>query len=129
MTINNERQLDDRGLKSLHLFVLGIHEVEGGGVSLPERVEAVRAELANTPGVQVALRHGLISAGYLDRDEGRYVQRWTIKFEDLYQVVEGFPRIVAVPPGVGELRYRVMLGSCVSYRVDQDDYLARLLEK
>lgn len=128
VTVNNERQLDDRGLQSLHLYVLSLHEVDGGGESLPERVSAVRSALSAAPAALAALEHALVSAGYLDRDAARYTARRLIRHEDLYRVSEGFPRIVGVPPGVGGLQYRVTLGSCEPFRADPAALLSRLAE-
>ena len=56
VTISNERQLDDRGLKSLHLYALVIHEAEGSGITLPERVECLRSALAQAPAALASLR-------------------------------------------------------------------------
>lgn len=128
VVINNERQLDNNGLKSLHLFALGIHEISDGGITLPELVETIRGALAESTEALVRYRSGLISAGYLERDAKRYTQQRIIKAEDLFEVVEGFPRICCVPPGVGDLRYRLFLSSCEPYRTEVSEYLLKTSE-
>ena len=126
--ISNERQLDDRGLQSLHLYVLNLQEVDGGGITLPGQVEVLRAALAVSPASLAAFQRGLVNAGYLDRDAEQYARHWVIKAEDLYRVGDGFPRITTVQPGVGDLRYRVFLAACERFKTDVNDHLAELTE-
>ncbi len=47
--ISNERQLDDRGLISLHLLVLSIIRSDAGGESLPEIIETLKAIVSEAP--------------------------------------------------------------------------------
>jgi len=124
--INNERQLDDSGLLSLHLYVVSIHFADGGGMTLPDRVENLRSKLVEAPAASDLFRKKLLSAGYLDRHANLYTQHLIIKSENLYQVVQGFPRITAIPPGIGDLKYRVFLAACEAFRTKISDYLAAL---
>lgn len=128
VTVNNERQLDDTGLRSLHLYVLSVHMVDNGGMTLPELTGSVKAGLTGAPSALTEFRNKLVNAGYLDIDADRYTTQLIIKSEDFYQVIEGFPRITSVPLGVGDLRYKVFLSACESFRVDLKDYLAELTE-
>lgn len=123
--INNERQLDNNGLKSLHLFVVSVHEIADGGITLPDMVETVRASLRGSNEALVRYRNGLTSAGYLERDAKRYTQQRIVKAEDLFEVVEGFPRITRVPPGIGDVSYRLFLGSCEPHRAELSEYLLK----
>jgi len=126
VSISNERQLDDRGLRSLHLYALSLHVVEDGGTTLPERTEAVGQILSSESAALIGFRHKLVCAGYLDRDEAHYVQHFIIKSEDMFLVREGFPRIITLPAGVGELRYRVLLAACEPFRAELNDCLSNL---
>lgn len=128
VTINNERQLDSRGLKSLHLYVVSVREVESDGMTLPEKVESVQADLVQMPAALADFRRRLISAGYLDRNREQYNRRFFILSEDLYRVGDGFPRITVLPAGVGDLRYRIILSACQSFRNDLNAYLTTLMD-
>ena len=126
VTISNELQLDDRDLDSLHLYALSLHLADGGGMTLPDRVEGIRSILGPFPAAFDLLRGKLVSAGYLDTHSGLYTKHFIIRSENLYRVVEGFPRIITVPPGVGGLKYLVLLASCEAFRDNVDSYLAEL---
>ena len=126
--ISNERQLDDNGLLSLHLYALSVHFADGGGMTLPDRVEGLGSGLDIVPAVSDLFRKKLLSAGYLDQHAYLYTQHLLIKSETLYQVIKGFPRITATPLGVGDLRYRVFLASCEAFRTKIIDYLMELKE-
>lgn len=127
--VSNERQLDDQGLQSLYLYVLSIQEVAYGGQMLPEQVDAVRAALINIPAALAVFNNSLVSAGYLDIHAERYTRHLFIKAEELYRVSPGFPRIIRVPPGVGNLRYGVQLGACQSFREELKEYTINLVEQ
>lgn len=126
--ISNERQLDDNGLLSLHLYVLSLHFADGGGLTLPDRVAGLQSALDESPAASDLYRKKLISAGYLYRHADLYQQHMVIKSENLYQVIKGFPRIIAIPNGIGDLRYRVFLGACEAFRAKINDYLFKLKE-
>ena len=124
--ISNERQLDDNDLQSLHLYVLSVHFADGGGMTVPDRVEGLRSALDEAPAASDLFRKKLLSAGYLDRHADIYQQHLIIKSETLYQVIQGFPRITAIPPGIGDLKYRVFLSACEAFRTKIKDYLAEV---
>lgn len=126
VTISNERQLDDRGLRSLHLFVLTLHAMQGGGTTLPGVVQSLRESLAVSPGALSKFERRLVSAGYLEQHAPLYTTHYTVRGRELFRVAEGFPRIVLVPPGVGHLRYSVALAACQSHLVDLASYLTEL---
>lgn len=124
--ISNERQLDDRGLVSLHLFAVTLHASEGGGVTLLDLVSALRGILGSSPSSLSEFGHRLVSAGYSESHAPRYVTSYSIKHAELFRVTQGFPRIVEVPAGTGELTYSVTLAACHPYLVDAERYLKEL---
>ena len=65
----------------------------------------------------------LTKAGYLDAHEPRYSDCYVVKEEELFSVRAGFPRIIELQDGVGNLRYSVVLGACQEYRVSVEDTL------
>jgi len=126
--INNERQLDNRALISMHLFVLTLNKIEGGAVTLPGRVDTLRGKLVGAPLSASKFEHCLISAGYLDRHSNNYESHYAIKKQELFNVQEGFPRIIEVPQGVGNLKYSVFLSACKEHLVNLQTFLKFLTE-
>jgi len=125
--INNERQLDDRGLVSLHLFVVTFQEVQSGR-ALPEVIEQIRQRFESSVITLAQFNRNLISAGYLDVHEAKYSTAYIVKEKDIFMVVDGFPRLLSVPEGVGNLRYSIVLGACQNFKVYVDDILRLILE-
>ncbi len=121
--ISNERQLDEKGLLSLHLLVLTFVRSESGGESLPEVVDSISSELVSVPGGQRLFEHCLIAAGYLDLHCDFYTDTYTVKNEELFKVHEGFPRITDLPNGLGDIRYSLNVASVAGFLSEVDDYL------
>jgi hypothetical protein len=120
--INNERQLDDRGLNSLHLFVLTLAKSSAGGETLPGLVQSLRSILSEKP-VAYTFEHSLREAGYLDIHTHLYNNSsYTVIKEELFHVSEGFPRITDVPQGLGDLHYTVVLSACGHFNYDLSKY-------
>jgi len=125
--ISNERQLDDAGLNRLHLFVVTL-QITDGGTLLPAAIGRLRERLAPNPAAKAVFERDLVSAGYLDLHSSKYGEGYAVKAEELYGIHEGFPRITAVPEGVGNLRYSVVLGCCHSFLVNTEDYIVSIKE-
>jgi len=125
--ISSERQLDDRGLRSLHLFVLTLHSTEGGGTTLPAIIQAIRDALASSSAATSKFERCLINTGYLHKHADRYNSNYIVKKEELFEVREGFPRIINLPQGVGHLRYSVTISACKSFLTSLTDYLEKLI--
>lgn len=126
ITINNEQQLNDNGLLSLHLYVLSLLTTEGGGLTLSEQVEDINKSLIGFPTAKSLFKKKLIGAGYLDKDAKLYDQHFVVRTEDFYKVEDGFPRIIILPAGIGSLQYKVFLGSCEPFRIDLNNYLSEI---
>jgi len=112
VSISSEKQLDDTDLKSLVLVVLTLNEVESSGITLPNAVVTLRQLLENDGKASSIFESSLIEAGYLDFDADKYSKQYTIRSREVFDVRNGFPRIISVPPGVGDLRYTVMISAC-----------------
>jgi len=121
--INNERQLDDTGLKSLYLFVVSLSTVDGHGQSLPDIVTTLRRAFKERSSLKYSFEHALRESGYLDIHAHHYRQRYALKKEELFSVEEGFPRIIAVPAGLGNIRYSLLVSSCHDYACHMSDYM------
>lgn len=124
--VSNERQLDDRGVLSLHLLVVSLIQARAGGQSLPELVNQVRTGLSADAAALRKLEHSLHEAGYLDAHAHLYDHSYTVRSEELFRVEDGFPRIVDLPEGLGDLTYSVLVGACRPYQADIEEYLATL---
>ncbi len=122
--ISNERQLDDRGLISLHLLVLTLIKSENGGESLPDLVDSIMTAVASAPGGRRRFEQCLSAAGYLDIHTHLYTDTYMVKKEELLKVEEGFPRITDIPDGLGDIRYSLVVSAASSFLSDTDDYLA-----
>jgi len=110
--VSSEKQLDDTDLESLALVVLTLNEGESSGISLPNAVATVRQLLENDGKAGSIFESSLIEAGYLDSDADKYPKQYTIRSREVFDIRSGFPRIVSVPSGVGDLRYTVTISAC-----------------
>jgi len=129
VTINNEKQLDDRGIKSLYLYCLMMNRVESSGYSLPDIVKEIRDLLFPYSGTTTLFNNFLNQSGYIDEHIDYYRDnRYIIKKEQLYEVKEGFPRIINLPEGTGDIQYSIVLSSCKKFEVNIKETLKKLLE-
>jgi hypothetical protein len=124
--ISNERQLDERGLVSLHLLVLTLVQAQMGGESLPRIVAILRQSLSGDASSLRRFERSLHEAGYLEIHSHLYDASYTAKTKEFFRVAEGFPKITEVPPGLGDLKYTLLIGACASYLVDMDEYIDTL---
>jgi hypothetical protein len=123
--ISNERQLDERGLVDLHLFVLTLIKAEIGGETLPGIVQSLRLCLSGAAAGK--FENSLREAGYLDMHKDLYRSCYTAHSEELFQVIQGFPRIITLPTGTGDLGYSVVLSACTAFSKDVGKYLGDLV--
>lgn len=112
VSVSSEKQLDDTDLESLTLVVLTLNEVEAGGIPLPDAVATVRQLLEDDGKAGSIFESSLIEAGYLDSDSDKYSKRYTIRSREIFDIRSGFPRIISIPSGVGDLRYTVTISAC-----------------
>jgi len=125
--INNERQLDDRGFDEMFLYVLILHPVLSGGRRLRDLINAIRSRLDSNIAAKELFEQFLQDAGYLDAHEALYNDGYIIKSEKVFQVSEGFPRIIDLPPGTGDISYSLTISACSGFLVDLDDAINAFL--
>lgn len=123
--INNERQLDDRGLVSLHLLVLTLVQTDGGVETLPSIVHSLREMIADSP-AGIIFENSLLEAGYLEVHESNYGHAYSVICEELFHVKEGFPRIITIPDGLGDIRYSLVVSAGNRFAADIRDYLTSI---
>ena len=118
--ISGERQLDDLGVAFLGLAHVGLEEKRNSGETLPEIVNSVREILAGSA-VAETFEGQLLSAGYLDIHEANYLHEgYAIRFDNLFHVREGFPRITEpdLDNGVGDVAYSVAVPALGDFRAE-----------
>ncbi|MEW5747551.1 MAG: PD-(D/E)XK motif protein [Candidatus Thermoplasmatota archaeon] len=126
--INSERQLDDGHLESLVLFVVTLQETEANGVTLPDKISELRKVLENDMNAASLFETHLISSGYVDSDAEKYTSGYVIKKKESFAIKNGFPRIVSLPSGLGDLQYTLTLSACEPYRIDIDEMMNTFTE-
>ena len=127
--ISNERQLDDTGLTSLWLWLLTLDVRPAGGESLNDVVERLMNQLRALPGLQNQFRLKLYQVGYQPIHHALYdAPTYTVRQEQVYHVVAGFPRLrlADLPTGVSAVRYAAALAACQPFAADPDTVLNQL---
>lgn len=123
VTIANERQLDERlvGELLLAVYKLDIRET-GEGLTLPGKIEAVRAHLAGYESASALFEAKLIRSGYSDAHGAKYVHRMTVRSADWFRVAGSFPRITEheLPTGVSQVSYKVNVESCQEWALEPE---------
>lgn len=120
--ISSERQLETRTVNRLFLTLFSIDEKPAQGVTLPQAVAKLRAQLAPTPLVLLEFNHLLTRVGYHDHHEPHYQgEEYAVRERFVYDVKEGFPRIIEsqLPPGLGKVSYEIDAGSCGPFQVSE----------
>ena len=115
--INNEKQLDERGFVSLYIYVFSVQTVESGAQTLPDIINKIKVKIGEGKEALSIFESKLGSAGYLDIHVPIYETGYIIKKEEAYKPAEGFPRILELPNGVGDIKYSLNLSACSDYSV------------
>lgn len=128
--VASERQLDSSGLDSLHVVVISLSVVQGGGETLPEIIASIRSLLARTPHVSRLFEDKLLDEGYMAAHRDLYRSGYAPRTVRAYRVAPNFPRILEgdLRSGVGDVSYSVMLSACEPFRVDLDAALEVLAQ-
>ena len=83
-----------------------------------QAVQRSRDLVVGTPAA-VVLEEVLFAAGYHEAHEGRYATGYSVRSSQIFQVTEGFPRLVEAdcPPGLGDVHYSLELGALTAFEV------------
>jgi len=125
--INNERQLDDRGFNEMFLYVLTLHPTLSEGRRLPDLIRDIRFSLISNIAAKELFEQFLQDAGYLDVHEALYDDGYIIKNEEIFQVRKGFPRIIDLPLGTGDISYSLTISACSGFLVTLDNAINSFL--
>ena len=123
VTINGERQLDETLLENLFLFHFSVEVSNGNGQTLCQKVAAIRESLENDAPTLSLFKVKLFEAGYLDKHEPFYQNRfYQVRNENFYKIENGFPRIKEneLRCGVSDVKYSIILAMCYEYLVPEN---------
>jgi len=128
ISINSEMQLNNNGLSNLFLYVLNIKKLETEGESLVEIIKKINDYLIEKNIDTIKFYHYLNQAGYFKEHNFKYesIKYFCIK-DDIYEIIEGFPRIISLPDGTGDLKYSIALSSCKDFCRDLKKSLRALI--
>ena len=123
VNISSELQLDSSSSETLFLHVTEVGMAVQGtanAVTLSDVAGSIRSEFAEEDIVAVELFEQRLAAMGFSWTEDYSDKHWLVAGESVYEVREGFPRIVPamVPPGVGNVGYTIALGDCEPFLVD-----------
>jgi hypothetical protein len=127
--ISNELQLDDNGLNVLFLTHLSLREISGGGETLNEIIQYLRARCIEERGFIILLEEGLFNSGYLDAHVEKYTHKGYVERSlNIFKVEDGFPRIIErdLMNGVGDVKYTVNISECMHHQVDESTFLSTI---
>ncbi len=131
VTINGERQLDETLLNNLFLFHLSVEISNGNGQTLCQKIFEIRKLLEeNTPALSI-FNAKLFEAGYLDKHEPFYKDRfYQVRNEKFYKVENDFPRIKEneLRKGISDVKYSIILAMCNEYIVSENQLFKTLKE-
>ena len=111
--ISSEHQLSVNMAEKLFLFVIEENESYGEvGTSLSELATRIKGSI-NSPIIRTAFVSKLLAVGY--DFSSIYDRRWTVGLTSIFEVDEGFPRIVNVANGLSQISYTLDLAVCDAY--------------
>lgn len=120
-------QLDDSVRHPL--FVCGCRFSVGSvGMTLPQRVDAMRQRLTLDGHALSRFNTVLLFAGYLDGHAEHYVRQFVNTYERFLLVDSSFPRLVPgnVPAGIRQVRYEIDLDSLVNHQVELAEIMVKI---
>lgn len=120
INIANVRQLDPSGAQPLYLIVVQLDVGLNAIQSLPEIVDAIRAEIHERDAQSISIfDRALLETGYIESHRERYASaRYSVRNEVVFHVTDSFPRIVEsdLRVGVGGVRYTIDLSACEQFK-------------
>jgi hypothetical protein len=122
VTISNIRQLDNTGLEELYLYHVSLDRRNGSGESLPAAVGSLLSRFKEEGSECEDLFENLLMLqGYHHSQSHLYdLVGYTLRFQQLYEVRPGFPRIIEsdLASGVVEASYKIDLSSAEPFKKD-----------
>jgi hypothetical protein len=116
-------QLENPVQGMLYLFSLRAIPDAVGQHSLIRSIDRLRAKLGSQPDALVAFDERIARAGYSPAHRDRYETLLRVQAEELYTVVDDFPRLTSasfpegVPAGVDAVAYTLDLAACAKWKL------------
>jgi len=123
VSISGERQLDDTLWENLFLFHFSVEVSNGNGQTLCRKIAAIRDMLESDMPALSLFNAKLFEAGYLDKHEPFYQDRfYQARNENYYKIENNFPRIREneLRGGVSDVKYAIILAMCDEYLVTEN---------
>lgn len=125
VSITSEHQLDTTGINALFMIVAQLTRAPSdtqGGVSITNVAHRIRQAIEAGDPSAIDAYDGLLEAAGFRWEDDYADSLWLIGDSRLIHVDEGFPRITstAVPTGVGNVTYTILLTECERFQVTAD---------
>ena len=127
--INNEKQLDNQGFDFLYLFILTLQKIGPGGQKLPELVDEIRALIKDGVSSENLFESALREAGFFDAHASLYTDGYKVNKQEIFEVKSGFPRIIELPGGVGDIAYTITISACSDFELNIDKAINNFMER
>lgn len=127
--INNEKQLDNRGFEFLYLFILTLQKLESGGKKLPELVDEIRAVIKGNRSAENLFEIALKNVGFLDAHVLLYKNEYRVNKQEIFDVKSGFPRIIELPSGAGDITYTITISACSGFLLNIDSAIGNFISR
>lgn len=129
ISISNEKQLDKTGLDNLFLYCLTLHSDVNSGLSLPELIIDLKKIFSKNTNNVFLFEEYLLRAGYIDEHSKYYLKnKYIIKKEYFFEIDDDFPKITDPPEGVGDIRYSVVISSCIKFNREISSSIGELID-
>jgi len=125
ISISSEHQLDDTSISALYLHVVELGPQaarDPDSFTISDMVHNVRNKLDSSDPRNIADYDDILISSGFDYDYDYSDTHWILMNRHLYQVSEGFPRIIAseIVSGVTSVSYSITLTSCEQFRCGLD---------
>jgi len=129
VALSSEKQLDSTGMENLFLYCITLNLDDNSGQTLPEMVYELREKYSVVPNAELIFNEYLQRTGYLDEHEKYYNKnKYIFKKEYMFRVEDGFPCITDPPEGVGDVKYTIVISSCMNFDKDINNSMEVLVK-
>ena len=129
--ISSLSQLSSLEGRSIVLVVVFVSVSKAVGEPLPELIGSLRTKLkeAEDYASYDQFEENLLGYGYVDGFEDYYKDKYSYKGWVMYEVTEGFPRLIVgnIPRGVEEVSYHINLLACSDFEIDYEKVAFKIL--
>ena len=100
--------------------ILTLQKLDSGGQKLPELVDEIRAVIKGERSAENLFEIALRDAGFLDVHASLYTDEYKVNKQEIFDVKSGFPRIIKLPSGVGDITYTITISACSDFELNID---------